>query len=259
VVPGPWEVIVADNGSVDDTRAVAEAWADRLPLRIVDASARAGVSAARNAGARAATGDRVLFCDADDEVAPGWVALLAAGLNDHHAVGGRLDRRRFTEERYRRAGLVESDALTPWPGYLPFASGANCGFRSGVLTELGGFDEDLVGGGDDVELSWRVHLAGYTLGFVPEAVVHYRERTHGWAAARQFYRYGRQDPHLYRRFSAHGMPGSGLAAGLRSWVHLVVQAPTYLRTPAGRAQWVRSASRRAGRLVGSVAHRSVYL
>src|ERR1700756_5684791 len=69
----PWEVIVADNGSTDNSLQVVRECARRLPeLRIIDASGKAGAAHARNVGARAATGDYLAFCDADDEVAPGW-------------------------------------------------------------------------------------------------------------------------------------------------------------------------------------------
>src|SRR5690606_10578144 len=67
-VPVPWEVVVADNGSTDDTVARAEAWADRLPVRVVDASGRPGPNHARNQGTAAARGDLLLYCDADDVV-----------------------------------------------------------------------------------------------------------------------------------------------------------------------------------------------
>ena len=53
--PGRWEVIVADNGSRDDTVARAEAWRDRLPgLRVIDASSVPGASHARNVAAELA-------------------------------------------------------------------------------------------------------------------------------------------------------------------------------------------------------------
>jgi glycosyltransferase involved in cell wall biosynthesis len=39
---GEWEVLVADNGSTDGTPRVVQAWSDRLPLQLVDASARRG-------------------------------------------------------------------------------------------------------------------------------------------------------------------------------------------------------------------------
>src|SRR3954453_11016098 len=52
---GAWDVIVGDHGSTDDTRAIAESYAGRLPsLRVVDASERQGRQHACNAGARVA-------------------------------------------------------------------------------------------------------------------------------------------------------------------------------------------------------------
>src|SRR3954451_7038513 len=50
-----WEVVVADNGSTDNTRAAATVFGDRIPhLHVVDASARRGAAHARNTGAHAA-------------------------------------------------------------------------------------------------------------------------------------------------------------------------------------------------------------
>ena len=56
-----WEVIVADNGSTDASRTVAESYKDRLDLRVVDASDRKGASHARNVGASAARVPRLRF------------------------------------------------------------------------------------------------------------------------------------------------------------------------------------------------------
>src|SRR4051812_33344836 len=88
---GEWEVVVADNGSTDSTRAIAELWRPELPhLRVVDAGASGGPAAARNRGAAAAEGEFLAFCDADDIVTPDWLAsLVEAGL-DHDIVTGVL-------------------------------------------------------------------------------------------------------------------------------------------------------------------------
>jgi GT2 family glycosyltransferase len=259
-VDEPWEAVVADNGSTDGLADVVDQWRTRIPgLRIVAASERPGVSHARNAGARAAGGDRILFCDADDEVAPGWVAAMGAALRRWPAVGGSLDRRSLNPAGSLRPELARSDGLVPWPGFWPFASGANCGVRAEVLSAAGGFDEDLQAGGDDVDFSWRLRQQGYELAFVPDAVVHYRERG-GWrAAARQAFRYGMQDPRLFRRFASSGMPPSGPLRAARAWGHLLLLGLRYWRSGPGRAQWVRSVARRTGRIVGSVRLRTVYL
>ena len=72
-----WEVIVSDNGSIDSSREVVERFKGQLPrLRIVDASDRHGAAHARNRGAAMASGDALVFVDADDEVAPGWLEAI---------------------------------------------------------------------------------------------------------------------------------------------------------------------------------------
>src|SRR3954447_15734888 len=73
-----WEVIVVDNGSSDTTLEVCRSYESRLPALRTLTCARPGTSAARNTGAAASSADLLLFCDADDEVAPGWVAAMVA-------------------------------------------------------------------------------------------------------------------------------------------------------------------------------------
>ena len=78
---GEWEVVVSDNGSRDNTLAVVEQFKQRLPnLRVVDSSDRRGPGHARNVGVHEATGEGILFCDADDEVAQGWLEAMARAL-----------------------------------------------------------------------------------------------------------------------------------------------------------------------------------
>src|SRR5262245_53435164 len=88
---GGWEVIVADNGSMDGTREVVARFFGRLPpLLLVDASTRRGAGHARNVGVKAATGDAIVFCDADDEVGAGWLSAMGNALTRHDFVAGRI-------------------------------------------------------------------------------------------------------------------------------------------------------------------------
>lgn len=77
------EVIVVDDGSRDDTAAIAHACAG---VRVVE-QANQGVGAARNAGLRVATGDFVLFLDADDRLLPHAIATGLAAFAAHPASG----------------------------------------------------------------------------------------------------------------------------------------------------------------------------
>src|SRR5262245_29795227 len=112
--PDGWEVIVADNGSTDRSREIVESYRGRLPrLNLVDASDRRGHAHARNLGAAAATGDALLFCDADDEVAPGWLAAMGRALAGHEFVACRYDQEKLNPPAVRRTHLnPQKDGLT---------------------------------------------------------------------------------------------------------------------------------------------------
>jgi glycosyltransferase involved in cell wall biosynthesis len=256
---GPWEIIVADNGSTDGTREVVQHVSTTMTnLRWVDASRSRGTNVARNVGAAVARGGFLLFVDADDAVTPTWLATMAAAAESCAAVGGTLDRTRFLPARMLSPG-AERSGLNTWPGFMSYPSGANCGLRASLLRELGGFSEQYSHGGDDAELFFRLQLQGHRVCFVPEAAVEYRERGTLWGVARQFYDYGFHDPQLYRDFAAFGMPRQSTSRAVRAWAHLIVLAPWYWWRPARRRQWARSMARRAGRVVASIRCRTIYL
>lgn len=257
-----WEVIVVDNGSQDGTVQVAERFAGRIPcLRVVTAAERAGVCYARNAGARAARGDVLLFVDQDDRVAPGWLAAMACATREHGAAGGNTV-----------GFLMSSDGpdVPITPGYvdhprhsfdfLPSITGGNSGMTADLFWELGGWNEDYdPEGAEDVDLYWRAHLAGHPPAFVPGALLMYRSRASLRALLRQSYRDGTTHPHLYRDFRAAGMPPSSVAGAARAWLRLVWRLPRALRTDEGRRAWVTDLGQQAGRIVGSVRFRTLYL
>jgi glycosyltransferase involved in cell wall biosynthesis len=189
VCPVPWELLICDNGSTDGTVALAERWADRLPLRVLDASAVHGSGPARNAGAAAASGEWLGFCDADDEVGPGWLAALCRALTDHVMVAGPFEDARLNSDRVRRSRPNSQQHglqyLTPGIG-LPHAGAGNLGIRRAVFLEVGGFDPE-VRYLQDTDLCWRIQLAGHDLTFVPDMLVHVRLRS----TFRGMYRQGR--------------------------------------------------------------------
>lgn len=72
-VDRPWELLIVDNGSQDDTPAVVERFADRLPIRRI-AEPVPGLSNARNAGIVAARGGYIIWTDDDVLVDEAWLA-----------------------------------------------------------------------------------------------------------------------------------------------------------------------------------------
>ncbi len=74
----PYEVIVVDDGSTDDTVEVADAFADLLPIRVLSHTPNRGVGLTRRVGCEAAVGDALTFVDSDDLLLPDHLEQLSA-------------------------------------------------------------------------------------------------------------------------------------------------------------------------------------
>jgi len=254
--PGPWDVVVADNGSTDGSAAVARRWEGRLPgLRIVDASLRRGVSYARNTGVAASSGELIAFCDADDVVEPDWLEKLVAGFRDADVVEGAFDTETLNSPETRAwRGRNRRHKM----GFLPRAATANCGVRRSVFDALDGWSEEYRSGGD-VDFSWRAQLAGYRFGTAPDAVVKYRARPDMKSMALQAFRYGQGHPRLYRNFRGAGMRGKKLRDPVMDLIWLAVRVPLLPFSRARRGNWIRHVAMICGRIVGSIRCRVFYI
>jgi len=275
---GDWEVVVADNGSTDGTPELARRYRDRFKaFTLVDSGPGRGHSVPRNAGARAARGDLLAFCDADDVVAPGWLAAMADAARHHDLVGGWLDARPLNDDAVRSWHRPwPTDRLRSW--LLPSAVSANFAIWADVLWDLGGWSAEYEAGAEDTELSWRAQLAGYRLGFAPDAVVWYRYRSGLRATARQAYRIGVNCERLLRDFGflrdgdhlEHGNStlrqssdgdgdggggGGVLGRALGRGVWLATRLPYLAGSRRLRGRWVSVAAEYAGRLSGAARYR----
>lgn len=173
-----YEVIVVNDGSIDRTLEISE----RFPYCRIISQPNLGLSAARNVGAEAATGEIVAYTDSDCVADPDWLAYLVAKMvsSDLAACGGP----NFPPPE---DSLVPA-AVAVSPGgpthvlledeVAEHIAGCNMAFRRDVLLDLGGFDPLYRAAGDDVDICWRFQDAGYTIGFAPAATVwHFRRNT----------------------------------------------------------------------------------
>lgn len=257
----PWEVIIADNGSTDGTLEIARRFEDRLPaLRIVDASRRRGAAHARNKGAEAARGEWLAFCDADDMVAPGWVAAMGDALREHDFVASRLmDGTAGDGHRVRARHVPQQNGLQEYnyPRYLPHSAGSGLGVRSALHRTVGGFDETFLRL-QDTDYCWRIQLMGIQLHFVPQAVIHYRLRTSSLKALQQAFQWGEYNVRLYVKYRAFGMPRLTLRDGAKRWMVLLRRMPR-LADREKREQWMWQFSWRLGRVMGFIKYRLLRL
>jgi len=263
----PWEIVLIDNGSTDASVQVFEDYARRHPdvrMRVVDAGQRPGKAYALNIGIPAAHGRALLVVDADDTVAPGWLAAMGDALDRHAFVAARMDVRALNPEwtlEQRQQAQVHGLGRLPHAPDCPQAAGTTQGFRREVFDTLGGFDTTYTCL-DDIDFCVRAHLAGFTLQFVPEAVVNYRFRDDLPGIYRQGYAYSYDRALLRRRYAPESIlvPGPWLALGGRiARMQLRRLAGALGRRPppslSDQARLQRNLGNAMGQLAGALAFR----
>jgi GT2 family glycosyltransferase len=248
----PWEVVIAENGSVDGSNEFALRWSKEHPeFRVVDASAVAGAPAARNLGVRVAVGELLAFCDADDVVHAGWISGCVAGLATNDIVAGVFD---FWSLNGVAPTPIQPAAIRQL-GFLPAGLGANLAVRRPAFESVGGFDEAFVPG-EDIDLCWRVQLRGFTFGIARGAVVSKRERSEFRTVFDQSFAYGRSGTVLFDRYRSVGAHRN-LRGAAKSWLWLAVSLNQLIGRDS-RLSWARTAGMRLGRLAGSIHERTFF-
>lgn len=167
----PFEVIVVDDASSDDTPATLEDLRARSSLRLrpIRLDENRGPATARNRAWRSTAAKLVAFTDDDCVPSPGWLRSLVDGLARHDIAQGMT--------------LPDPDSavtLGPFSHTISVTSEngryetCNLGYRRDVLEREGGFDETFRHPmGEDIDLALRAKAHGATTTFQPEAVVYH--------------------------------------------------------------------------------------
>lgn len=253
-----WEVILSDNGSTDDSKAVAQGYQDRLPnFRIVDSSEVKGPAHARNKGAQVARGKFLIFCDADDEVSKGWLAAMGNALKNNDFVTCRFESRKLSSRwayKARKCPQQNGAQRYEYPPFLPHAASAGIGIKRWIHEKIGGFDETMPML-EDTDYCWRVQLLGIPLVFVPNALLHYRLRSSLRKMLQQSWLWGEYNVFLYKKYRSYGMPALNKKAGLRKLWRLLKRMPSCLTNPQKRMQWLWHFAWQSGRAFGCIRYR----
>ncbi len=159
------EVIVVNDGSPDNTSAVAS----RYPVKLVEQENK-GLSAARNAGIKASAGGWILTLDSDDKIHPRFVEKTI-GVND--IVSTRMET--FGHEcRTWRTKLPHD-----YPSYadLLIQNHINCCslYKKDIWTLAGGYDEAMRDGYEDWEFWLRATALGFNITILNESLFFYRK------------------------------------------------------------------------------------
>ena len=205
--PGaPFTVVLSVNTPDAAVFGAIEALVAKLAdprVSVVSSAEPRSAAHARNVGLRAAPADTdiVAFCDADDIVAPDWLAELVGALGMHAAVGGHLEDV-FPDPRQAAWRPPATPGTLPSFLGVPYIVTANMAIRRDAFEAVGGFDVTLVRC-EDIAISWALLRAGHTIGYAPGAVARYRHRPGLWLLLQQHELYGRGMSQVLTRY---GLP-----------------------------------------------------
>lgn len=175
------EIIIADNGSTDDSADFAE----RSGARVLRLGRNLGFAPAVNRGIEAATADWVAILNNDVTLAPDWLARLmeAAGRSGAWFATGKILNKANpaildgTFDEISRAACAcrcgagkPDSALWNIPRPVRFVPMTAALFRRGLFTELGGLDETFGSYLEDVDFGLRCAMAGRGGVYSPDAV-----------------------------------------------------------------------------------------
>jgi GT2 family glycosyltransferase len=206
-----YEVIVVNDGSTDATEEIVREYGVRLIT-----TQNQGLSAARNTGMEAATGEIIAYMDGDCCPDSHWLNYIACTFlaTDFVGVGGPNlappgDGQVAECVANAPGGPVHVLLSDQQAEHIP---GCNMAFYKSCLQAIGGFDPQFRAAGDDVDICWRLQEQGWKLGFSPGALVWHHRRNSLRGYWKQQEGYGKAEAQLEKKW-----PEKYNAAGHVTW------------------------------------------
>jgi GT2 family glycosyltransferase len=188
----PLEVIIVDNGSVDDSLEIAGNWQPPAGIckKSVPIDRNLGFAGGTNRGIEQASGEFVALLNNDTEADPKWISELVLRLQARPEIGFCASKLLLFDERDRldtaghgfsRAGAgfahlrwSQDNAEANVEQEVFGACAAASIYRKTALDKVGIFDEDFFCYYEDLDLDFRLQLAGFRCLYVPSSVVYHK-------------------------------------------------------------------------------------
>jgi len=200
-----FEIIVVDNGSTDGSQAYIR---DNFPeVKLLELNKNMGFTGACTAGYKVSKGDLVILLNNDTEVDANWLKTVAYSFDRVPEAGSVASKMLLFDRRdlihtagdyYRADGIPGNRGV--WQldtgqydeeAFVFSACGGAAAYRRTMLEEIGFLDEDFFFSCEDVDLAWRINLAGYKVLYNPKAVVYHKLKASGGSGSLSSYFDGR--------------------------------------------------------------------
>jgi GT2 family glycosyltransferase len=183
-----FEVIIVDNGSTDGSQAYIKT--SYPEVRLLELNKNLGFTGACNAGYNISKGDLIVLLNNDTEVDAHWLETLTNSFERVPEAGSVASKMLLFDRRdlihtagdyYRVDGIPGNRGI--WQQdtgqydneiFVFSACGGAAAYRRTMLEEIGFLDEDFFFSCEDIDLAWRINLAGYKVLYNPQAVVYHK-------------------------------------------------------------------------------------
>jgi len=185
-----FEVIVVDNGSTDESAALLQKYFPQVKL--IRLEKNYGFSAAVNVGIAASYSPYIALLNNDTEVHSSWLKELLEALEANPKAGSAASKILFSHDRslintagdewsvfgvaYQRGNNCRDDPKYNRLCFVFSACACAALYRRDVLNRVGLFDESFFAYMEDVDLGFRIQLAGYLCLYVPSATVYHKHQ-----------------------------------------------------------------------------------
>jgi cellulose synthase/poly-beta-1,6-N-acetylglucosamine synthase-like glycosyltransferase len=218
-----YEILVIDDGSDDNTEEILKEYEKRAPCRFIwITQENHGRSYTRNVGIAKSQGEFVCFTDDDCIAEKNWIEMLVHGFIDDTigSVGGKVVSYQVNtpvQQFIVDAKILDQESFFKRNTLIT----GNAAYRKQVLNDIHGFDNFLIAC-EDLDISIRTHLSGYTLRYVPEAVVYHDHPATVRGLFSQQYRNGKGFVQLHRKYAKrYNLALVTCVYGFQILVHLI--------------------------------------
>jgi lipopolysaccharide/colanic/teichoic acid biosynthesis glycosyltransferase/glycosyltransferase involved in cell wall biosynthesis len=202
----PFEIIVVDDGSSDNTAELAE----ESGVQVIRHTEKRGAAAARNSGISAAAGDIICFTDADCMPKENWIQQILRSFSNQEIIGAKgiyATKQREMVARFVQIEYEDKYDLLITQERINFVDTYSAAYRRQVLLANNGFDEKIFYV-EDQELSFRLAARGYQMVFEPLAIVYHLHSNALPSYFRKKFMIGYWKAQILRRFPGRAVQDS---------------------------------------------------